>query len=69
MEKGLKDKSNEERPRSVGLFTLEKAEGGPHSRVHLPSGGSGSADLLSLVTSSSTQPRGMKMHWKVQVEY
>lgn len=32
MEKGLKDKSNEERPRSVGLFTLEKAEGGPHSR-------------------------------------
>lgn len=38
-EKGLKEKFNEERPRSVGLLSLEKVEGEVHSRVHLPHGG------------------------------
>lgn len=39
MEKGLKGKTESERLRSVGLFSLKKAEGELHSRVHLPHGG------------------------------
>lgn len=51
--------------KATGLFSLEKVEGGPGSKVHYPCGGQRreGADLLSLVTSGRTQGTVMKLHW------